>query len=58
MLFKVMGNVPMSVVKFSPENNDTINCGFVHIGVGHKVTFLLKNSLRNVIAYMIVSFFF
>ena len=55
MVFKVMGNVPMSVVKFSPENNDMINCGFVHIGVGHKVTFLLKNSGRNIIAYMIVS---
>lgn len=58
MLFRVSGNVPMSVVKFWPEASDTINCGFVHIGVGHKVNFTFKNSGRNIIAYMIVIFFF
>lgn len=56
MTFRVIGNVPMSVVKFMPETSDSINCGFVHIGVGHKVVFTLKNSGRNIIAYMIVSF--
>jgi hypothetical protein len=55
MMFRVIGNVPMSVVKFWPEASDTVNCGFVHIGVGHKVVFTLKNSGRNIIAYMIVS---
>ena len=55
MMFRVIGNVPMSVVKFWPEATDTVNCGFVHIGVGHKVVFTLKNSGRNIIAYMIVS---
>jgi hypothetical protein len=54
MIFKVSGNVTMSIVKFWPENGDSINCGFVHIGVGHKVVFNLKNSGRNIIAYMIV----
>ena len=54
MSFRVSGNVPMSVVKFWPETSDTVNCGFVHIGVGHKVVFTLKNSGRNIIAYMIV----
>lgn len=57
MTFRVIGNVPMSVVKFWPENSDTINCGFVHIGVGHKIIFTLKNSGRNIIAYMIVRLF-
>jgi len=57
MLFRVIGNVPMSMVKFLPESSDTINCGFVHIGVGHKVVFTLKNSGRNIIAYMIVRFY-
>jgi len=55
MTFRVIGNVPVSDVRFMPETSDIINCGFVHIGVGHKVTFTLKNIGRNIIAYMIVS---
>lgn len=54
MSFRVIGSVPMSVVKFFPETSDLINCGFVHIGVGHRVVFSLKNNGRNIIAYTIV----